>query len=165
MNITTDARPARFTDHCHGQPIPGTPPPLPCPFCGRADMMGVKELELQNDANVYLVECEECGTEGPSRETQLAAALAWNSRPGSTGSSSDDTRVPGISNPVDGYAFLPDVDQIAGVVKLAEDAVFREAGRNEDLEAAWNALKIARKALASLRNDLEGVSQTVRAPS
>lgn len=64
---------APFTDHCDGTPIPGTPAPCACPFCGSHD------VAIAGDDG-YNVECSRCGCMGPCGDTQIEAAVAWNKR-------------------------------------------------------------------------------------
>lgn len=53
---------------------------LPCPFCGISDAFG----PIYDDHPIYkwLVVCDECGAQGPARETEAEAVEAWNWRPG-----------------------------------------------------------------------------------
>lgn len=70
-----------FTEGAHGKRIPGSAAPAPCPFCGLSDMVEVFELGDEDDDLTYHAQCSNCGSEGPSMGTFLAAADAWNTRP------------------------------------------------------------------------------------
>ena len=84
--VAEDAGPERetcFVETDQSEPIPGTPAPLRCPFCGDPDMVSITERagpESEHGAS-YIAECQGCGAEGPSGSTQLEAAIAWNKRP------------------------------------------------------------------------------------
>jgi hypothetical protein len=67
-----------------------------------------------------------------------------------------------MDNPIDGHPLMGVVDRIAGVVRLASDAVEAEAGTNETLAAAWCSLDLALESLQALRYDLEGVPKNLR---
>lgn len=80
-----------FTDFDYGLPIADTPAPLPCPFCGSDDHMGVI---IKNDPSITaVVECGNCGIDGPMtgfdeerpftsyHELVKEAARLWNERP------------------------------------------------------------------------------------
>jgi Lar family restriction alleviation protein len=52
---------------------------LPCPFCGRTDLLGV---EPKTESGFLAVRCRACGTHGPARtaESDDEAIALWNSR-------------------------------------------------------------------------------------
>jgi Lar family restriction alleviation protein len=58
---------------------------LPCPFCGSS-----QRLEMLNNGDpadtFYWIACDEdeCGAEGPARQTEADAEAAWNKRHRST---------------------------------------------------------------------------------
>lgn len=81
-----------FTDFDYGLPIAGTPAPLPCPFCGSDEDMGIILKAGGKDAVAY-VECGHCGIDGPMancdderpftsyHDLVKTAARFWNTRP------------------------------------------------------------------------------------
>lgn len=74
-----------FTDHTHGTPIPGTPTPRPCPFCGTLEQVSVldrsdEEHFAKDGIGCFQVLCDRCGVEGPYGDTALEAATRWNAR-------------------------------------------------------------------------------------
>lgn len=68
-----------FTDHTHGTPIPGTPAPVPCPFCGTVELVAIEDCSCE-DTPSFHVNCDQCGAEGPIADSALEAATAWNAR-------------------------------------------------------------------------------------
>lgn len=62
------------------RPIRGATIPLPCPFCGDPNMVDVFEHGHSDGSATYSAACGECGAEGPSGDSPLKAACAWNSR-------------------------------------------------------------------------------------
>lgn len=62
----------------HNKPIPGTPAPAPCPFCGGRDC-SVATWDVGKGV-MYYVNCNVCGAEGAPCETMQEAAEAWNRR-------------------------------------------------------------------------------------
>lgn len=70
-------------------PIAGTPEPLPCPFCGAVDRVGIVLGRNEDGSPRAYVECGRCGAESPSvggeiypdgYHVALAAAQRWNTR-------------------------------------------------------------------------------------
>lgn len=53
--------------------------PLPCPFCGTDQLLGV---ESSLDHGWLVVRCRRCGSAGPTArsETEAEAVAIWNSR-------------------------------------------------------------------------------------
>ena len=52
---------------------------LPCPFCGCEDI-GLTNVGCER-GDGYIVNCEDCGAEGPfAADGQLAAQEKWNRR-------------------------------------------------------------------------------------
>jgi Lar family restriction alleviation protein len=51
--------------------------PLPCPFCGRNDLLAVEPGE---HPGVLQVVCRHCGARGPTRHDRNEAKLRWNAR-------------------------------------------------------------------------------------
>ena len=73
-----------FTDHHTGVAIPDLPPPLPCPFCGSAGLVGIVEDESEDDngpCSLCCVQCDHCGIQGPGAYSKAEAATLWNTRP------------------------------------------------------------------------------------
>jgi len=66
------------------------------------------------------------------------------------------------TSPPDMDHHITRVDQIIGVVRLARESVFQEAGEDRGLGASWTALDMALHTLDELRYDLEGVPQQYR---
>lgn len=52
---------------------------LPCPFCGRTDLLG---FESTGEAGFLAVKCRACGTHGPAKLSmhEHEAAAHWNNR-------------------------------------------------------------------------------------
>lgn len=50
----------------------------PCPFCGNTEKLTLKEGELTGYA--HWVDCENCNTAGPARDSEESAVEAWNKR-------------------------------------------------------------------------------------
>jgi len=73
----------RFTD-MDGNLLEHAGEPLPCPFCGSGAQRLVVERwsEADDPDPAYHVECLNCGSNGPQRDTQLEAAQGWNARTG-----------------------------------------------------------------------------------
>ncbi len=76
----TPAATAFCLDTDRRRAIRGAAPALPCPFCGDPHMVDVFKHEHGDGSATYSAACGECGAEGPSRESPLSAARAWNSR-------------------------------------------------------------------------------------
>lgn len=53
---------------------------LPCPHCGVDDAFG--PIYDDHPITKWLVVCDECGAQGPLKDTEQEAADAWNNRPG-----------------------------------------------------------------------------------
>ena len=47
---------------------------LPCPFCGN------ERIGASRDEYMFFVYCFECGTEGPSGQSEESAIRKWNTR-------------------------------------------------------------------------------------
>lgn len=64
------------------------PPPLPCPFCGRTDLLGV---EPSPESGFLMVKCRACGGAGPAwghngPHGRAEAIAHWNRRSAALGS-------------------------------------------------------------------------------
>lgn len=55
---------------------------LPCPFCGSAPSEYPQNTSIPAKAGGYtqIIWCENCGCEGPERQTDAEAIAAWNKR-------------------------------------------------------------------------------------
>jgi Lar family restriction alleviation protein len=69
-----------FTDLMFGRPIYGAPAPLPCPFCGGDPAIDHAIEATQQNSDVFVPECTDCGSEGPGAASQIEAAMTWNTR-------------------------------------------------------------------------------------
>jgi hypothetical protein len=70
---------ASFKD-ASGQPIPGTPAPMPCPFCGSGRPGRESMLAIFEDQGVFTARCQACTSAGPEGMTAIEAAQRWNAR-------------------------------------------------------------------------------------
>jgi len=73
-----------FEDHGFGRVLFGAPPPQPCPFCGGVPQIAETIPATIEYGSVFAAECSECFVRGPVADSQIEAAVAWNSRVPST---------------------------------------------------------------------------------
>jgi Lar family restriction alleviation protein len=80
---------------------------LPCPFCGEATNLTMKETELRR-GYVYKVMCEECGCSMTFKINKALAVSEWNRR---TPDKSQAKRIEALAGALRGFNLKPDMVQ------------------------------------------------------
>ena len=139
-----------FTDDSAARlPVPGLPPALSCPFCGRRDDIEISETDesIAKHGIWYEVSCGICGAQAPGAETAPQAAQQWNKRGiDPTAESADEKPVgPGASDKTADRirAFLMSVRPLRDASPVADQQDAYQLGR----------VTIERMANASLGTD------------
>ena len=91
LGVFTDDSAARLS-------VPGLPPALSCPFCGRHDDIEISKTDepIAKHGIWYDVSCGICGAQAPGAESALQAAQQWNKREIGAATESADEKPVGL---------------------------------------------------------------------
>jgi Lar family restriction alleviation protein len=108
---------------------------LPCPFCGSRPYAHVQNSSshVAGDPSRYLqmVWCDDCGTQGPLRETDEQAIAAWNNR---AATSPAGDLVERLEREADNMQFNENLDSMDDGIALIREAAAALQSKDEQIE-------------------------------